>query len=63
MLRQRFSQALGPNERGLMWRLANVALFVFALIAAVAVMFAVVYVFGSMVSGLVGPPRAAPLVT
>jgi hypothetical protein len=50
MLRQRLRQTLGPNEHGLMWRLANVALFVFALVAAVAVMLAVFYAIGFMAS-------------
>jgi hypothetical protein len=39
----------------------SLALFVFALVESVAVMLAVAYVFGSMVSGLVGPHPAVSL--
>jgi hypothetical protein len=38
MLSQRWRQALGPNAHGPMWRVANVVLFVLALVAAVAML-------------------------
>lgn len=43
MLTQRGRPTHGSNEHGLMWRVANVALFVLALVAALAVMVGVMY--------------------
>jgi len=43
MLTRRWRQTLGPNGHGLMWRVANVALFVLALVAALGVILGVMY--------------------
>jgi hypothetical protein len=43
MLRRRLTQTFDPDGHGLVWRLANVALFVLALVAAAAVIVGVFY--------------------
>jgi hypothetical protein len=41
MLRQRWRSTLGGEGHGLAWQVANIALFVLALVAALAVIFGV----------------------